>query len=218
MAHAVVHPLTLVLAPGCLLVFTCDGLNLYFYALTAHFGQWSTDPTTGQVCWQVAHDLIYGQVKKSYRRRKLQFVERLMRLGDLPHLTERLKTLGLSGSLNTAFVERLNLTLRHALAALSRRSCGPRPNSLANSSPSSNGGAPASRIISAVRRLPCGSNSTRLWRVAVPKPRAALQPARPPWRPALPTMSGRCKSCWRFPWARSRPTVGGACLPPKNRE
>jgi len=125
MAHAVVHALTLVLAPGCLPVFTCDGLNLYFYALTAHFGQWSTDPTIGQVCWQVAHDLIYGQVKKSYRRRKLQFVERLMRLGDLAHLTERLKTLGLSGSLNTAFVERLNLTLRHALAALSRRSWAP---------------------------------------------------------------------------------------------
>ena len=45
-----------------------------------------------------------------------------MRLGDLAHLSERLQTLGLSDSLNTAFVERLNLTLRHALAALSRRS------------------------------------------------------------------------------------------------
>jgi len=36
--------------------------------------------------------------------------------------TQRLKTLDLSGSLNMAFVERLNLTLRHTLAALSRRS------------------------------------------------------------------------------------------------
>ena len=44
-----------------------------------------------------------------------------MRLGELAQLTQRLKTLGLSGSLNTAFVERINLTLRHALAALSRR-------------------------------------------------------------------------------------------------
>jgi IS1 family transposase len=122
MAQAVVHALTLVLAPGCFLIFTSDGFNLYSYALTAHFGQWFTDPATSQVRWQVARDLLYGQVKKTYRRRKLRLVERLMRLGDLAHLAERLMALGLSGSLNTAFVERLNFTLRHALAALSRRS------------------------------------------------------------------------------------------------
>jgi hypothetical protein len=44
-----------------------------------------------------------------------------MRLGDLSCLTNQLKTLGFSGSLNTTFVERITLTLRHALAALSRR-------------------------------------------------------------------------------------------------
>ena len=44
-----------------------------------------------------------------------------MRWGDLARLTDRLKALGFSGTLNTAFVERINLTLRHALAALSRR-------------------------------------------------------------------------------------------------
>jgi hypothetical protein len=37
-----------------------------------------------------------------------------MRLGELARLTDRLKTLGFSGTLNTAFVERINLTLRHA--------------------------------------------------------------------------------------------------------
>jgi len=122
MAYAIIHALSLVLALGRLPVFTRDGLNLYFYALTAHFGQWFTDPAIGQARWQVACDLLYGQVKKTYCRRRLHHVERLMRLGDLVHLSERLETLGLSGSLNTAFVERLNLTLRHALAALSRRS------------------------------------------------------------------------------------------------
>jgi hypothetical protein len=45
-----------------------------------------------------------------------------MRLGEIARLTDRLKSLGFSGTLNTAFVERINLTLRHALAALSRRS------------------------------------------------------------------------------------------------
>jgi hypothetical protein len=102
-------------------IFTSDGLDLYFYAITAHFGQWITDVTTGKTRWQVALDLLYGQVNKSYRRRRLARVERRMRLGDLAHLRDRLKALGFSGTLNTAFVERINLTLRHALAALSRR-------------------------------------------------------------------------------------------------
>ncbi len=51
-----------------------------------------------------------------------------MRWGDLAHLTERLKALDFSGTLNTAFVERINLTLRHAPAAVSgdfRRSWAP---------------------------------------------------------------------------------------------
>ena len=52
-----------------------------------------------------------------------------------PRLTDRLKALGFSGTLNTAFVERINLTLRHALAALSDVAPGPRPNSPANCSP-----------------------------------------------------------------------------------
>ena len=122
MAYALLHAVTLVLTPGCLPVFTSDGLDLYFYAITAHFGQWITDTASGKLRWQVALDLLYGQVKKSYRRRRLARLERRMRLGDLSRLTDRLKSLGFSGTLNTAFVERINLTLRHALAALSRRS------------------------------------------------------------------------------------------------
>src|SRR5215472_2840329 len=40
MAHRVIHSLRQSLAPDCLPLFTSDGLNLYFYALTAHFGDW----------------------------------------------------------------------------------------------------------------------------------------------------------------------------------
>jgi len=39
-AHAVIHDLRQKLTSGCIPVFTSDGLNLYFYTLTAHFGQW----------------------------------------------------------------------------------------------------------------------------------------------------------------------------------
>src|SRR6266436_4351605 len=40
MAHRVIHSLRELLAPNCLPLFTSDGLHLYFYALTAHFGHW----------------------------------------------------------------------------------------------------------------------------------------------------------------------------------
>ena len=71
--------------------------------------------------WQVAAELIYGQVKKSSRRRKLVRVTPVMRLGTAEALTAALEGLGLSGRLNTAFIERVNLTVRHGVAALARR-------------------------------------------------------------------------------------------------
>ena len=122
-AHMVIHSLRQILAPGCLPLFTSDGLNLYFYALTAHFGQWLKRNCRGQKArqWQVAAGLMYGQVKKSYRRRKLVRVKHVMRLGTQAALKVALQRLGLSGRLNTAFIERVNLTVRHGVAALARR-------------------------------------------------------------------------------------------------
>jgi len=122
-AHTVIHSLRRILAPDCLPVFTSDGLNLYFYALTAHFGHWLQVGRRGRKAlrWQVATELSYGQVKKSYRRRKLARVTSVMRLGTEAALTVALQGLGFSGRLNTAFIERVNLTVRHGVAALARR-------------------------------------------------------------------------------------------------
>jgi len=74
MAHLLIHSLRQILAPGCLPLFTSDGLNLYFYALTAHFGQWLALGRRRRNArrWQVEPGLIYGQVKKTYRRRRLE--------------------------------------------------------------------------------------------------------------------------------------------------
>ncbi|HEY6541873.1 MAG TPA: hypothetical protein VIZ18_13085 [Ktedonobacteraceae bacterium] len=71
--------------------------------------------------WQVAASLIYGQVKKNYQRRKLVRVTPVMRLGTEEALKVVLQGLGFSGRLNTAFIERVNLTIRHGIAALARR-------------------------------------------------------------------------------------------------
>ncbi len=120
-AHTVVHELRQRLAPGCLPVFTSDGLNLYFYALTAHFGQGVRIGGRRARQWHMLPGLIYGQVKKTYRRRKVVRVTQVMRSGTIEQLRATLCSLGLSGRLNTAFVERVNLTIRQGVAALARR-------------------------------------------------------------------------------------------------
>jgi IS1 family transposase len=122
-AHMVIHSLQHLLVPGCIPLFTSDGLNLYFYALTAHFGQWLALSRRGRNVrqWQVEPSLIYGQVKKSYRRRKLVRVRHVIRLGTEEALKAALQGLGFSGRLNTALIERVNLTVRHGIAALARR-------------------------------------------------------------------------------------------------
>jgi IS1 family transposase len=122
-AHVLIHSLQQSLAPGCIPLFTSDGLNLYFYALTAHFGQWLAFCRRGRHGhrWQVAASLIYGQVKKCSRRRKLVRVRHVMRLGTEDALTVALQGMGFSGRLNTAYIERAPLTIRHGRAALARR-------------------------------------------------------------------------------------------------
>src|SRR5258707_14783976 len=89
----------------------------------AHFGHWLEVRRRGckVLRWQVAIGLIYGQVKKCYRRRKLVRVTHVMRLGTGDALKAALQGLGFSGRLNTAFIERVNLTVRHGIAALARR-------------------------------------------------------------------------------------------------
>src|SRR3712207_4309644 len=71
--------------------------------------------------WQVAANLLYGQVKKRYQRRRLVAIMPVMRCGTHQQVRVALQGLGLSGRLNTAFVERVNLTIRQSVAALVRR-------------------------------------------------------------------------------------------------
>jgi IS1 family transposase len=120
-AHALIHALRQALAPGCLPVFTSDGLRLYFYALTAHFGQWAGGTGRRRRRWQVAPGFLYGQITKTYRRRRLVRVTPVPRCGTREELSRALAALEWSGRLNTAFVERVNLTLRRSVAALGRR-------------------------------------------------------------------------------------------------
>ncbi len=90
--------------------------------LPAHFWEWVEGKGRRARQWQVAAGLIYGQVKKVYRRCRLVRVIQRMRCGTAEELRTALIQLGLSGRLNTAFIERVNLTLRQSVSALIRRS------------------------------------------------------------------------------------------------
>jgi IS1 family transposase len=124
MAMGVVHTLCSTMPPGCTPAFTTDGLKLYFYALTTHFGQWVMPEGASKSLWQVSVDLLYGQVKKIQRRRRLVKVEYSLLWGELANLKGHLQAIGLSGRINTAFVERLNLTIRQSISFLVRRTWG----------------------------------------------------------------------------------------------
>jgi transposase-like protein len=63
-AHRVVHLVAQRLARDCVPVFSSDGLRQYFYALTAHFGQWTQPEGKHHSVWQVFPDFLYGQLRK----------------------------------------------------------------------------------------------------------------------------------------------------------
>jgi hypothetical protein len=70
--HQLLHQMRLVLKAGLVPIFSSDGLNHYFYAISAHFGGWVKAETGRKKRgWQLDEKLVYGQLIKSYRRRKL---------------------------------------------------------------------------------------------------------------------------------------------------
>jgi hypothetical protein len=100
-------------------VITTDGLRLYFYAITAHFGRWISIGRRRR--WAVDPALLYGQLHKRYQRRRLVRIKYQMQCGTRRTLRAALLRLDWSGKLQTAFVERVNLTVRQSVATLTRR-------------------------------------------------------------------------------------------------
>jgi transposase-like protein/IS1 family transposase len=114
-----VHQLVQVLAPGCAPAFTTDGLRAYFYALTAHFGQWVQAPGRRKAHWQVSDTLLHGQLVK--RKGRIKFAVMRMAWGTRAALSAVLDAHGFKALIQTAFVERVNLTLRRGVAPLMRK-------------------------------------------------------------------------------------------------
>jgi len=64
LAHQLVREVAQRLAPGCLPVFSSEGLSLYFYALTAHFGEWVQALGERRPMWTVTPRILYAHVIK----------------------------------------------------------------------------------------------------------------------------------------------------------
>ena len=125
MAQHFVHQVAQVLAPDCAPLFLTDGFREYLTALLTHYGDWVQPPrrqVTGPAPkprWLPQPQLLYAQVVKTVRRRRLVDVQHRVVFGSLEAVKHVLAPLG--WHINTAFVERLNLSIRQHVAAVGRR-------------------------------------------------------------------------------------------------
>jgi hypothetical protein len=125
MAQRVVHQVAQVLARDCVPLFLTDGLKDYTTALLTHFGHWM-HPARRQdrgpmpkPRWMPLPELLYAQIVKSYRRRRIVGVQHRVVFGTRLAIEQVLAACG--WTFNTAFVERLNLDIRQRVAAIGRR-------------------------------------------------------------------------------------------------
>lgn len=125
MAQRLVHQVTQVLEPDCAPLFLTDGCGEYLKALVTHYGEWiqperrhATGPQP-KPRWMPLPQLLYAQVVKSYRRRRIVGVNHRVVFGERETIESILAKRG--WKINTAFIERLNLDFRQHVAAIGRR-------------------------------------------------------------------------------------------------
>jgi hypothetical protein len=106
-------------------LFLTDGFKEYTTALRAHCGHWVEFPRRQAIGpppkprWRPLPGLLYAQVIKTVRRRRLVRVRHRVVFGPLAAVEQVLAACG--WQITTAFVERLNLDIRQHVAAGGRR-------------------------------------------------------------------------------------------------
>lgn len=126
MAQRLVHGVVSVLAPGVVPLFVTDQLAAYAKALLTHFGCWMEKASErgGRVLrrWVPDERLRYAQVQKRRARHKIVAVSTRVVFGTAEAVGSTLQALG--QKINTAFIERVNRTLRAHVPGLGRREEG----------------------------------------------------------------------------------------------
>jgi IS1 family transposase len=125
MAQHVVHPVAQRCAPRCMPLWLSDGFKGYLPASLGHLGCWSQPPRPHakgpgpKPRWMPLPGLLYAQVIKQYRRKRLVGVTHRVVFGTQEAVKHGLAACG--WTINTSFVERLNLDIRQRVAAVGRR-------------------------------------------------------------------------------------------------
>src|SRR5437867_4425136 len=89
MAQRVIHHVAQVLAPDCAPLFLTDGFREYLTALLTHYGHWVQPPRrqakgpNPKPRWMPRPQLLYAQVVKTMRRRRLVSVKHRVVFGTL---------------------------------------------------------------------------------------------------------------------------------------
>ena len=97
-------------------LFITDGFKEYATALLTHFGSWVQPPRrqvqgpTPKPRWRPLPALLYAQVVKQYRRRRVVRVHHRVVFGTLAGVKQVLAAQG--WQINTAFIECANGTIR----------------------------------------------------------------------------------------------------------
>lgn len=128
-AQLLIHIIVALLAPGCIPVFFSDGWSAYGMALLTHFGHWVETPrrhkkgATPKPRWHPLPELQYAQVVKKRAKGRVVSVSHKVIYGSLEAIKSMLDS-SVGKVINTAFIERLNLTLRQHTPALGRKTVG----------------------------------------------------------------------------------------------
>jgi hypothetical protein len=109
MAHAVLHQIAQLLEPGCVPLLLSDGYAHDLTAIVTHFGYWVQPPRrqargpAPKPHWMPLPALLYAQVVKQMRRRRLVAVQHRVVLGTKAAVDQVLAVCDWQS--NTAFVE-----------------------------------------------------------------------------------------------------------------
>jgi len=106
----------------CALLISTDGWAAYPGSITRAFREKVKETAgRGRACLQIWSDLCIATVIKRTEKKRVVEVTRRMTLGTLEQATRLLHASQGGSTLNTAFIERLNATMRERLATLARK-------------------------------------------------------------------------------------------------
>ncbi|MEA3351793.1 MAG: hypothetical protein U9Q82_14350 [Chloroflexota bacterium] len=126
-AQLLIHTIVMLLAPGCIPLFISYQWAAYASALLTHFGNWVPTPRRysrgrpPKQRWKVLPGLLYAQLVKERHKGRVVNISKKVVYGSLDAVEAIITRSGVGKIVNTAFIERLNLTIRQHVAGLSRK-------------------------------------------------------------------------------------------------